>query len=312
MHPLVKMLSYKRPEGSKTQQEFCNLYLKPVFGNPDTYGNYIKIVGRSPNVCFTAHHDTVHLTDGKQIVSVRNDIATLPTNSNSNCLGADCTSGIYLILEMIKANVEGVYVIHAGEELGCMGSRALVKSDPQWLYDLDAVISFDRKGQESIITHQMGMRTCSDAFAISLDVILGMGHRPDDTGSYTDSNEYAGIVPECTNLSVGYLAQHTAKESQDLYYLDYLKDNLIAADWSKLSISRNPHDKEYLSLGGWGSYGSSINEETDGSDIDDLYDLVRDYPMQIAEWLHNMNVKPSELVEELQLPIVGSQINRWF
>ena len=36
---LIDMLQYMRPEGAKTQKEFCLEYLEPVFGKPDPYGN---------------------------------------------------------------------------------------------------------------------------------------------------------------------------------------------------------------------------------------------------------------------------------
>ena len=62
-HSLIEMLRYKRPEGSVTQREFCKRFLEPTFGRPDKHGNYIHIVGDKPNLCFTAHHDTVHKDD---------------------------------------------------------------------------------------------------------------------------------------------------------------------------------------------------------------------------------------------------------
>ena len=49
---LVEMLQYMRPEGSNTQKNFCLEYLEPVFGKPDTYGNYIHHVGVKPRICF--------------------------------------------------------------------------------------------------------------------------------------------------------------------------------------------------------------------------------------------------------------------
>jgi hypothetical protein len=311
MHKMVDMLSYKRPEGSETQDEFCKRFLEPVFGKADKYGNYIKFVGQKPNICFTAHHDTVHKDGGRQKVIVRNDIVTVDPKSGSNCLGADCTSGIYLILEMIKAKVPGVYVVHAAEEIGCIGSRNLVHDEPNWMLDLNAVISFDRKGQESIITHQMGMRTCSDNFAVSLANILNLNLRPDDTGSYTDSNEYAGLVSECTNVSVGYLAQHTAKESQDLFFLDTLRDALVTADWSKLVFERNQYDIEYLNHYQTGFYNYRGGEEIMDDAMDKLYDIVLDHPYRIAEWLNSMGVNHTDLVEELDLP-VGEYINKYW
>jgi len=123
MHNLIEMLAYCRPQHSETQREFCDKFLRPVFGQPDNEGNYILVVGHAPTICFASHHDTVHKTDGMQKVLVKGDNASLPPLSDSSCLGADCTTGIWLQLEMIRAGVEGVYVVHASEEIGCLGSR---------------------------------------------------------------------------------------------------------------------------------------------------------------------------------------------
>ena len=319
MHKLVEMLAFCRPQASLTQSEFCDKYLRPVFNQPDKEGNYILVIGKAPKVCFASHHDTVHKADGIQDILVKGDTISLPPLSDSSCLGADCTTGIWLQLEMIRAGVEGVYVVHASEELGCLGSRYVVDRSPRWLQRLDAVISFDRKGTESIITHQMGLRTASDAFAISLASILGLPLRPDDTGSYTDSNEYASDVSECTNLSVGYYAQHTKGEHQDVFYLQQLRDALIAADWSKLVIARDPSISEYkYEQGGYASdwvagnrriasnaffddpYLSNVsNSERD--ERDDITDLLREYPAQVADWLDSNNITYDDLIQELDI-----------
>lgn len=176
---LMEMLTYKRPEGSPSQYEFCERYLEPVMGEPDYWGNYILVVGDRPNIAFMAHHDTVHTTFGRQYVWKKEG----KFYSNSNCLGADCTTGVWLILGMIEAGIPGVYVVHAGEEVGCVGSGAIAIEKPDWLLDLDACISFDRYGYDSVITHQMMQRTASDEFAVSLASILGMDMEPDPPGS---------------------------------------------------------------------------------------------------------------------------------
>jgi hypothetical protein len=179
------MLRYKRPEGSVTQREFCKRFLEPTFGRPDKHGNYIHIVGDKPNLCFTAHHDTVHRDDGMQQLIVMNDVVSVADSKKSNCLGADCTTGIWLMLGMIDYGVEGVYVVHAAEEVGCKGSRALVNDFPEWLGHIDAVISFDRYGTESVITHQMGLRTASDAFAASFAKAVNLPQLKADDGGLT-------------------------------------------------------------------------------------------------------------------------------
>lgn len=281
MKNFIAMLEYTRPEGSESQIAFCDRFLKPVFGNPDKHGNYIKHVGTSA-VAFMAHHDTVHNAGGKQIVEIVKDVAQVPQGSKSNCLGADCTSGIWLILEMIRANKSGTYVIHAGEEIGCVGARGIVTDSPDWLNGIDAAISFDRRGFDSIVTHQMGLRTSSDSFAVSLATVLGLNMSPDDSGSYTDSNEYAGIVPECTNISIGYFGQHSARETQDLRFLAVLRDSLIAADFEQLTIDRNPLDFPAM------DYGESLE------------DLIYDYPDRIADILAGFGYTHATLLDEIK------------
>jgi hypothetical protein len=302
---LIEMLAFKRPQGSDTQKDFCIEYLHPVFGKPDRDGNYIKSIGNKPNIAFTAHHDTVHMDDGIQVVVVQNDIARLSANSTSNCLGADCTTGIWLILEMIRNKIPGLYLIHSGEEIGCVGSKALVKRNPKWLNNLDAVISFDRKGTKDIITHQMGHRTCSEAFADSLNRILGMGHEPDPTGSYTDSNEYSYKVKECTNLSVGYYSQHSRAETQDLFYANNLLNALLTADWDSLVFARDPSVIEYAyenipaSGRNWYDREPAIYQDYIAGDWDELTELVAEYPSQVANILKTYGLTVEDIIEEI-------------
>jgi hypothetical protein len=304
----LEMLTYMRPEGSRSQRKFCNRYLLPVFGQPDAHGNYIKIVGDKPSIAFMAHHDTVHRESGRQKVEVRND--KIAYTVNGSCLGADCTSGIFLILKMISANVPGVYVVHAGEEIGCVGSRALVKDFPDWLDHVDAAISFDRKGYTSVITHQMGARTCSNAFADSLIEQLGSFYCIDKGGVYTDSNEYIDIVPECTNISVGYFAQHTKSETQDIQFLERLANILIKADWSKLVIARNPSVVEYDNVvypnhfsRGWESMDdyldTYVGPEYEVDTVDDtLVDVIKRYPEEVAAILMSYGYSAAGLLDD--------------
>lgn len=300
MKKLQEMLTYMRPEGSETQKLFCNKYLNPVMGEPDSHGNYIKIIkglrGEAPVVCFTAHHDTVHRKEGIQVV-LEDDDYFYVDDKDSSCLGADCTTGVWLILGMIEAKVPGVYVVHAGEEVGCIGSGNLVKDHPKWLDEVKAVISFDRKGTESVITHQMGVRTASDAFANSLAQALGMDFlQPDNTGSYTDSNEYIGVVGECTNLSVGYYHQHTANEHQDVLFAEELMEALVEADWSLLVFEREPKQAswDFYEDPFWDGRASST------TDIEDLRELVRDYPEEVAEILNDWGVTVDHLKDSIR------------
>lgn len=319
---LKEMLSYMRPEGSSAQTRFCNRYLRPVFGTPDIFGNYTKIIGKKPSIAFMAHHDTVHKFSGKQIVTDTGNFYSVQ-GAISNCLGADCTTGVYIILKMIEAKVPGVYVVHAAEEVGCIGSSGLVAGNPDWIKHVRFAISFDRMGYSSVITHQMGRRTCSDAFADSLCDILGMAYKKDKGGVYTDSNEYRKVIPECTNISVGYFSQHTKAERQDKFFVGRLVETLINADWSKLIESRDHNAPEeyddwgygYRSSGYWSNY--DLSEEYDDrpnpvtmgtkqkdkfthfQDIRDMMDIIKENPMEVALLLRDIGYDGYDLIDEV-------------
>lgn len=291
-----------RPQDSVSQRQFCKRFLEPVFGLPDEHGNYIHQIGDQPKLCFTAHHDTVHKDSGMQKLVVSNDIVSVADSKVSNCLGADCTTGIYIILSMIEAGIDGTYVIHAAEESGCKGSSSLVEDYPYWLEYTRAVISFDRYGDNSVITHQMGLRTASDEFAMSFATALDMPQlKPDSGGSYTDSNEYGLIVPECTNISVGYYGQHGTNETQDLQYLDKLVESLLCADWSQLVFVRDPKEVEYAPYYGRASGISRGNYNVSEENVQAILNIVQDYPQEISEMLAEYGFNPYDLMEECSI-----------
>jgi len=278
----LDMLQYKRPEGSKTQRKFCQKYLEPVFGKPDAVGNYILRVG-NPKIAYMSHHDTVHSGAGYQKVSIYKEFAK---TANANCLGADCTTGIYIMLRMIAAGVEGLYIVHAAEEVGCKGSSYIASQTPQVVAGIDVAISFDRYGYSSIITHQCGIRTCSDAFATSLEAAVDLGYTVDTGGVYTDSNEYTHLIPECTNVSVGYFDQHRSIEQQDLRFMDEVADAFINADMSNLVIARNPVDT-------WSDNDYDYFEDSD------LESVVANNPKSVAKLLQSFGYTANGLLEDL-------------
>lgn len=314
---LLEMLTYKRKEGSVGQQLFNKRFIQPMMGKPDEVGNYLcqvypdgkverfrGVIHPKNKIIFMAHHDTVHKTDGRQKVFY-DPTADVAYVDHNECLGADCTTGVFLILEMIRYKVPGLYIIHTGEECGGIGSSDIVDGKPKWLNDVEACISFDRYGTNSIITHQMGQRTCSESFANDLESILKMNLKSDSGGVYTDSYEYCGLVSECTNISVGYYNQHTKKESQDIEFAIRLRDALIKADWSKIRGYRDPTVVEYEDWGygrGWTSKNkqSTFVSKFDkaGATDDDNFDYLCSKYSSLERVVEAFPYEASQILQE--------------
>lgn len=308
---LIEMLRFRRAPGTKSIRAFEKRFLFPIFGKPDIAGNYSLDVGQYPNVIFAAHFDSVHYTGGMQRIEIIGDCVTLaPSEMKSNCLGADCATGIWLILEMISAGISGRYIVHAEEERGCIGARWIVKNRPEMLKGIDAVISLDRKGTGDIITHQSPGRTCSDDFADSLALILGLPMKASDRGSYTDSVEYADDISECTNLSVGYYSQHTEKESQDLSFAESLRIALIQADWRGLRFSRSPGDFDMPTRKSiWAGFDDNYMTKDSEMAMDEM---VSSYPDLVADILESLGYTKEDLARDIAETYFQPQLKRGF
>lgn len=246
---LLQMHTYRRPSGGKTESLFIQRFIQPLGAMPDDYGNYWLMIGGAP-ILWSCHTDTVHRQEGAQRIAFGDDIVTLAQHSGSNCLGADCTVGVWIMANMIRAGIPGTYVFHADEEIGGLGSDYVARKAADRLDGLQFAIAFDRKGHNEIITHQAGSRCCSDAFAESLAMALyPLPYLASDKGTFTDTANYSHIIPECTNIAVGYHGQHTAKETLDVRHACDLLDRIMAAPWDRLICSRDPHEPDYWDSG---------------------------------------------------------------
>lgn len=256
---LIDILQWRRPYGSNTEKGFIKKYIRPTGAVRDSFGNYIlEIPSAKPTnnvVLWSSHLDTVHKVEGMQLVTVEGDWAYTNTKS-SNCLGADCSTGIALMLQMIHYRVPGSYVFHAGEERGCLGSTWMQRNNPEWLKKHTHAVAFDRRKDCSVITHQMGINTASEDFVDSFIDVTGMHGflKPDDGGSYTDTYQYKDLIPECTNISVGYDGEHTAAEIQDLLYYEILLDALLSADFEQLAVGVREEEEPWDYFGNSGYY----------------------------------------------------------
>lgn len=271
---LLHMMQYKRPARSDTEEQFIETYLSDTeLFYEDDFGNVHCVIPLDkPSekaqgmILWVSHTDTVHRTEGKQTLEIiegingKDGTTVMASYSEvksgkSNCLGADCTTGIWIMLEMIKACVPGHYIFHRDEEVGGKGSAWLAANYADYFREnFAACIAFDRYGLDSVITEQCVGVTASNAFADSFASVMGVlskgsiQYARDPYGTFTDSANYADLIPECTNISIGYHKQHTGNESQDLHFVAKLRDALcgIAQDYdaffNSLVIDRAPGD----------------------------------------------------------------------
>jgi hypothetical protein len=243
MDGLWNILSLMRPDNSPSEWKLIDDWIAPTGAKPDAFGNYVLRVGKS-EVLWSSHTDTVHNRGGRQALSINKGVDIYATDSD--CLGADCGTGVWLMLQMIKAQVPGLYVFHRSEETGGQGSNWIAEHSPDLLNGIEFAIAFDRKDFGSIITHQLYGRCASETFSDSLAAALpGMEHQSDDGGTFTDTANYVDLVAECTNLSVGYFGQHTSSERQNLPYLRQLRDVLVKFDEGCLKAERKAGEQEY-------------------------------------------------------------------
>ncbi|MGJ4945143.1 M28 family peptidase [Bradyrhizobium sp. HKCCYLS1011] len=281
LETITSMLTFRRPAGSQTEAEFIDRFLKPLGVKKDKFDNLFLIVGEeSPTVLWSSHTDSVHHKSGYQKVHYDGKYLRLPEKSKSNCLGADCAAGVWIMMEMIQAKVPGLYVFHAAEEIGCIGSSAIAEKAPEFLSGIQVAVAFDRRRLDSVITHQ-GSRCCSDAFGKSIAAQLPEGYKLDDGGFVTDTKQYMPLVPECSNLSVGFYNEHQPIEKLDVGHLIKLRDHMVKIDQSKFVVERDPKKFELPGsvLGKLSNYRRKLPST--------VYDLVYANPGPIARFLQD-------------------------
>jgi acetylornithine deacetylase/succinyl-diaminopimelate desuccinylase-like protein len=121
---LHEMLTYCRPHGSRAEEDFIQRYIRPLGMATDSAGNLHKRIGET-DILWSCHTDTVHRKDGAQAIEVTSDGWVFA--KDSDCLGGDCTAGVWLMVNMIQRHVPGWYVFHRAEEVGGLGSTYIAK-----------------------------------------------------------------------------------------------------------------------------------------------------------------------------------------
>lgn len=266
MHVLHTALSAKRPHKGIGVHKFM-LFLVDTLPRPmlhharfDKCGNlHVDARGGASKSLFVAHVDTVHKQDGKNKIRKNKHY----WHAKGDVLGADDGAGVAMLMHMMHAGIKGYYVFTQGEEKGGIGAKFLFDNDKDLLAEFDRAIAFDRRGLDSVITHQGWGRCCSDTFGEALCLELGKAndnlmHLNDDTGVYTDTAEFTSVIPECTNISVGYDHEHSQQESLNIVYFQQLANAVLLVDWEALPTDRDPTQpdpKDKYAGFDWQDYG---------------------------------------------------------
>ena len=306
---LARALSLARPHASVTTMEFTTWIFKHLpkhlLGAAwlDEAGNLHVDNRQNENnrTLFTAHVDTVHRAAGP------NKIRKTATKwyADGAALGADDGVGCALLMHLIHAGIPAYYVFTQVEECGGIGAKHIADNHKDLLSQFDRAVAFDRKGTDSVISHQGYGRCCSDALAQGLADALNatndnLMYSPDDTGVYTDTAEFTDIIPECTNISCGYYFEHTDKEELDMIHFEQLAAAVVLVDWDMCPTERDPKVTEYKD-DGYVSYDSYIRKWNSMPTAWDYRDSYKD-----TSYLAGLNFTHQE--EELYEALLDAEV----
>jgi len=280
---LARALSVKRPHNTPAVSDFTEWLFNALpaelksFTSVDGAGN-LHIDNRiaGSKTLFIAHVDTVHREVGA------NKIRKTATHwyADGAPLGADDGAGVAMLMHLIHADVKGYYIFSQGEECGGIGAKHIATHHTDLLAQFDRAIAFDRRGIDSVISHQGMGRCASDVFCQALANDLNafdetLMYSPDDTGVYTDTAEFTDIIPECTNISVGYYSEHGDQENLDIVHFEALSKAVLKVMWDSLPTDRDPTVPEYkeykYNTAWWSNYGVYGDATTHNKQVDSKY-----------------------------------------
>jgi len=288
MTTLQRALSVKRPHGGAGVEAFMDWLANAVPEQVnecifvDTCGN-LHVDARTDDThrtLFVAHVDTVHRVEGKNpIRKVNTKKEHVWHATPASCLGADDGAGVAMLVHMLHGGVAGYYIFTQGEECGGIGAKHIAKYYPELLDMFDRAIAFDRRGTDSVITHQGYGRCCSDIFGQALATALNgddfnLMYSTDDSGVYTDTAEFVDNIPECTNISIGYYSEHGEREHLDVNHFQRLADAVLLFDWDALPVERDPKIPE-VKVWSTGVYDYKGYHWSDDYDYDFAVDDIR-------------------------------------
>jgi putative aminopeptidase FrvX len=170
----------------------------------------------TPLIC--VHLDTVSILPPKaEDIVVLEDAIKLAPTSLSKCLGADDRAGVWIALEMLRLGTKTKfeYGFFCGEETGGVGSRSYSFLD----LEHTCFIGLDRGSK-------LGIQNVAEYGLDNEDltkIFTDLGYEASN-GTFSDCSALAMESDvACVNVSVGYVREHTDKET---LYLDLMLNTL--------------------------------------------------------------------------------------
>ena len=215
---LFQLYSIHSESGNeKKMRRFIRKYIRENCGNvvmvTDSYGNMLCTKGESKTYpCLASHMDQVQHNHSKDFEVMCNGDRCFGFSWKTmemQGLGADDKNGIYICLECLKRFDVLKVAFFVGEEVGCIGSKAV---NLDFFKDCRFIIEPDRRGSSDLITSMFCGDVCSEDFIKAIGA-EAYGYKP-ERGSITDVGELTEreVGISCLNLSCGYYEAHSDEE----------------------------------------------------------------------------------------------------
>lgn len=272
MKDLLKLYSFYSLHGSDDETKICDWIVNRLkeIGITDVHreGNTIWRFKDNSKLLLSAHLDQVS-TNGPAVHFYKTDKGLIEAYNKDwerTSLGADDKNGVWLILKMLEDNYDIDFIISEGEEVGCVGIKAI--EDHIKESKATFAIVLDRKGNTDILKGG-GSDVYCDALATNLKNFLNVEERNKyvvTTGSVSDTRVICKYI-ESVNICVNYDSPHTKSETTDWNALvnTLINLKLIATDFVHYPAKPESYCvKEY-------SYTRFTKKESDDDLLDYYY-----------------------------------------
>ena len=177
--------------------------LKKYDYNPISADGFIFAQG-TLSICMVAHMDTV--LQQPKFVNYKNGIMSCPTG-----LGADDRAGVYGVLHLLEQGHRPSIIFTEDEEIGGVGASKFASTHID-IENLGFFIQLDRRGYKDSVYYDCGNENFQKYInSYGFETAIGSFS---DISILMEDYKTAGV-----NFSVGYLGEHTVKETLNIPHL---------------------------------------------------------------------------------------------